>query len=100
MEPSFEQASAFLDQAILSYSAGQIEEAAQQIAEAAAMLHEMQLPTALGELVPEVFQPVNTETSAVMAYEAAPAPKLLPITAAGAPAEIQSAEKPALAAAA
>ncbi len=77
MNPSFEQASAFLDQAILFYSGGEIEQAAQCMAEAAAMLHQIQLPPAAAKLEPEAFQPVTTDTAAEMAPEillSAPSP--------------------------
>ncbi len=68
MDPSFEQASTFLDQAILSYSGGEIESAAQFMAEAAAVLHEIQLaPPA--KLEPEAFQPVATDSAAAIAPE-------------------------------
>ena len=94
MDPSFEQASAFLDQAILSYSGGQIEEAAQFMAEAAAMLHEIQLWPA-AELEPEVFQPVTTDAATAIAPEillsAPSAPREPPLLQ---PVEIESASKP------
>lgn len=43
MDSPFEQASQFLDQAILTYAGGQMEEASQYMASAAAVLHEIQL---------------------------------------------------------
>lgn len=46
MDPRFEQASHFLDQAIIAYAAGQIEEASQHMANAAATLQVIELVAA------------------------------------------------------
>ncbi len=101
MDPSFEQASAFLDQAILSYTDGQIEQAAQFMADAAAMLHEIQVAPAEPKPEAEVFQPVETSSAADIA------PELLLATSgpppeppAFQPVEIESAGKSSLAVAA
>ncbi len=69
MDPSFEQASAFLDQAILFYTNGQIEQAAQFMADAATMLHELQFPSPAATLEMEDFQPVMTDPAAAIAPE-------------------------------
>ena len=100
MEPMFEQASAFLDQAILSYSGGQIEEAAKLMAGAAAILHEIKLaPAEAGSA--EVFQPVPTATAADMPIEAhAAATEHPPEPAAVQAMDIESARKSSLAVAA
>ncbi len=101
MDPSFEQASAFLDQAILFYSDGQIEPAAQLIADAAAMLHEIQLLPPAAQLETEEFQPVMTDSAAAIAPELLLAtsgpPAETPIEQ---PVEIESAGKTSLAVAA
>lgn len=46
MDPLFDQASHFLDQALLCHAAGEIEEASQQMANAAATLHAIELAPA------------------------------------------------------
>ncbi len=69
MDPSFEQATAFLDPAISFYSDGQIEQAAQFMADAAAMLHEIQFPSPAATLEMEDFQPVVTDSAAEIAPE-------------------------------
>jgi hypothetical protein len=94
MEPSFEQASTFLDQALILYAGGQIEEASQQLADAAAILHAIQL-------TPAELRPVVVEFPGLTLYE-------MPLALAGettapaalppAPAEPES--KPSLAVAA
>lgn len=101
MEPSFEQASAFLDQALIFYAGGQMDEASQQIASAAAMLHEIQLAPAEQEPGPAELRPVVVEFPGVTVYEMplaltgeTTAPAALP----PGPAELES--KPSLAVAA
>lgn len=101
MDPCFEQASAFLDQAILFYSGGQIEQAAQLMADAAAMLHEIQLPPPGAKLEVEVFQPVMTDSAAEIAPELLLATSSPPAEApVQQPVEIESSSRPSLAVAA
>jgi hypothetical protein len=61
MEPSFEQASEFLDHALISYSGGQIEEACQLMAEAANLLHGI-------ELAP-IAQPTEPEPAEIQSLD-------------------------------
>jgi hypothetical protein len=101
MESSFEQASVILDQAILSYSDGEIEQAAQLMADAAAMLHDIEVAPVEPQCVAEVFQPVQTETAAdmpgkMLLLAAGPLPEPAALQAM----EIESAKDSSLAAAA
>ncbi len=100
MDPSFEQASAFLDQAIFFYTDGQIEQAAQFMADAAAMLHELQFPSPAATLEMEDFQPVVTDSAAEIAPELLATSGPPPGPPVEQPVEIESAGKSSLAVAA
>ncbi|HVP44556.1 MAG TPA: hypothetical protein VMS96_14085 [Terriglobales bacterium] len=67
MDPSFEQASHFLDQALLSYAGGQIEEAAENMASAAAILREIQPVFPALNLEPPAGEPLVIEFPAATA---------------------------------
>jgi hypothetical protein len=82
MDPLFEQASQFLDQALVFYAGGQIEEASRYLASAAAVLHQIQLaPTqpaeATATLGPVVFEPVSV-VEMLQAATVPPAPAATP----------------------
>ena len=101
MEPLLEQASQILDQALLSYAAGQIEAACEHITAAAAMLHELQLavlPQELSAATPAV-EPAGF--LGVAAFEMPLAlPAATPVTAPMPRKRVESARESSLAAAA
>ncbi len=69
MEPSFEEASQLLDQALLSYSGGQIEVACRYMAEAAAMLHDIQFFPPEPQSESAALEPIIVEFPEVAAGE-------------------------------
>lgn len=99
MAATFEQASQLLDEAILSYSVGQIEEASQYIASAAATLHEIQL---VPSTEPVLSQPgdMNDPIATVQWRALLPAAAEVAAPAAHQPVHVEPAPSPSLAAAA
>ncbi len=100
MDPTLEQASAFLDQAILSYSGGQIEAACEQMAAAAAVLREIQPAAPQPEPEFAAIATIDLELAAVTGC-AIPAavPSALPVTAIQ-PVKVEPAPEPSIAVAA
>lgn len=106
MEPLLEQASQILDQALLAYAGGQLEAACEQIAAAAAMLHEIELATlpqaiqAGNEPGPDWLQLLSFE--APLALPAAEVAEVveIPVTASSPRASVESARRSTVAVAA
>ncbi len=98
MDPMFEQASAFLDQAIVSYSGGQIEAACEHMAAAVAVLRQIQ--PAAPELQPAAIPTLDLELATVTVSPApADLPSGPPVTAIR-PLPVEPAAEPSIAVAA
>lgn len=107
MDALLEQASQILDQALLAYAGGQLEAACEQIAAAAALLHEIQL-AALPQELPAAGQGSPADWLQVLAFEAPlalPAAEVaevveIPVTAIPPPGSVKSARESSVAVAA
>lgn len=98
MDPMFEQASAFLDQAILSYSGGQIEAACEQMAAAAAVLRQVQLAAPQPETA--AISTLDLELATVAVCEVPMAVPKPPLVTAIQPVQLEPAPEPSIAVAA
>lgn len=99
MEPTLEQASHILDQALISYAAGQIEAGCEHIAAAAAMLHEIQVSALPQEVAAAGAE--QAEFLGILSFEmplALPSPA--PVTAVVPAVRVKSARESSLAVAA